>query len=679
MKIKVSIVALLTLWVALPGNAAEPVSPTIKNFEQVSPELAEQKRCLSCHAGIETINALMAASWGADTQCEVCHQGNPTAATKGEAHRGLIAHPGDLRVIRQTCGQCHDDAGTIRRDVEGLIPSVVRLSRAVSRGERNHGARVLRSTMSTAAGEIAATRYLWGAQEGTEPVYGVRPVEAVAGMPAEPNTVKALRQLPAADQSDADNLLRNECLKCHLWTRGESSAGLYRAGGCDACHVLYADDGLSRSSDPTTPKAAPGHPVTHEITVKVPSSQCLHCHNRHGNQIGLSYSGLSATQGSVPYQADGTPQAPKYGGNYQQTWPDVHGAGGMECIDCHTSTDVHGTGALFVSKNSAVAIDCESCHGNLTTPPTRTDRRNQPLVNLTSHGQELVLHGKVSGQQWTVLQVDKLLARDALPLAMRIPAHLQEQYDTQGVKQKNRLECYGCHASTAPQYYGFQFRRDDRTMAAVDWVVGIGEGTDPLVSPGAWTVDFTYQRLENPVLGINHKGRVCTLIPEYQAFFTRITETGQTPALNQVVKTKGGKNGLAFAAVQPHTVRRQALRCEYCHANPKAVGRGEAGLFIWGPGWTIENPLERVVDEHGRPLQEMARPGSRPFTKAEMDRIDRLNLCLACHQTMENPDIWKQVTDGYGLAKTNQQHKGILETMFNRALTSTTSTPRQTP
>lgn len=673
MKIRFSLVILLAGVVATPLSAAEIARPTAKSFEEVSPQLAQEKRCLSCHAGIENINALMSQAWGADTKCEVCHRGKPTAHTKVEAHQGMIVHPGDFRVMDQTCGQCHDDQGVIRPDIEGMIPSVVRMSRVVTRGERNHVPRCLRNSMSTAAGEIATTRYLWGAQDALTPLYGVRAINALAGMPAEPNTVKALQALPAATSSAADNLLRNECLKCHLWTRGESTSGLYRGSGCDACHVLYGDDGLSRSADPTAPKTASGHPRTHEITVKIPSSQCLHCHNKEGNHIGMSYVGMSATNGGVPYQADGTPQAPKYGSTYQQTWPDVHFSRGMDCIDCHTSKDLHGTGSLYASKNVEVAIDCESCHGTTTAAPTLKDRRNQSLPNIITQGQEVLLQGKVSGQRWNVIQIDKLLARDALPVAMRIPAHLQESYDEKGVKQKNRLECYACHATTAPQYYGYQFRRDDRAMAPVDWVQGIGEATAPVLSQGAWAVDFTYQRLESPVLGVNQRGRVSSFIPEYQAFFTMITDAAETPVVNQVVKTRHGKNGIAFSAVQPHTITRQSLRCEYCHTDPKALGLGEAGMAVWSPGWNMEAPLERIVDEQGTAVQEMARQGTRPYTRAEMDRVDRLNICVSCHVTMDNPELWKQVTDGYGFAKTNQQHKGILEKMFNRVLTKGTA------
>jgi len=64
--------------------------------------------------------------------------------------------------------------------------------------------------------------------------------------------------------------------------------GDYRASGCTACHVIYANDrstkhsgqyaafgnsGFSASKDPTIPHDKPGHPIRHEFTRSIPSSQ----------------------------------------------------------------------------------------------------------------------------------------------------------------------------------------------------------------------------------------------------------------------------------------------------------------------------------------------------------------------------------------------------------------------
>ncbi len=74
--------------------------------------------------------------------------------------------------------------------------------------------------------------------------------------------------------------------------------GDYRSSGCSACHVVYANDrsptnsgwwskyghqGLSFSKDPTIPKNERGHPILHQFTRAVPSSQCMNCHMHQGN------------------------------------------------------------------------------------------------------------------------------------------------------------------------------------------------------------------------------------------------------------------------------------------------------------------------------------------------------------------------------------------------------------
>src|SRR2546427_1093354 len=84
--------------------------------------------------------------------------------------------------------------------------------------------------------------------------------------------------------------------------------GDYRASGCTACHVIYANDrdplhsgayaqfghaGFSASSDPTIPKNEPGHPIRHVFTRSIPSSQCMICHIHPGTNMVTTYFGLT--------------------------------------------------------------------------------------------------------------------------------------------------------------------------------------------------------------------------------------------------------------------------------------------------------------------------------------------------------------------------------------------------
>lgn len=82
--------------------------------------------------------------------------------------------------------------------------------------------------------------------------------------------------------------------------------GDYRSSGCTACHVIYANDrspsqsgwyakygnqGLSFSADKTIRKDERGHPIIHQFTRAIPTSQCMNCHMHQGNLFVNPYLG----------------------------------------------------------------------------------------------------------------------------------------------------------------------------------------------------------------------------------------------------------------------------------------------------------------------------------------------------------------------------------------------------
>ena len=98
--------------------------------------------------------------------------------------------------------------------------------------------------------------------------------------------------------------------------------GDYRHSGCTACHVIYANDrnpvhsgpyaafgnqGRSAQMDPTIPKNESGHPIKHELTRAIPTSQCIVCHIHPGTNMVASYLGYiwwdSETDGANMYPA----------------------------------------------------------------------------------------------------------------------------------------------------------------------------------------------------------------------------------------------------------------------------------------------------------------------------------------------------------------------------------------
>ena len=100
--------------------------------------------------------------------------------------------------------------------------------------------------------------------------------------------------------------------------------GDYRSSGCSACHVIYANDrdpSHSASStvrgksgpfehrrSQTFRKTSPGHPIKHQFTNQIPTSQCMVCHMHPGTNMVASYLGMTWWDN----ESDGDKMYPKH-------------------------------------------------------------------------------------------------------------------------------------------------------------------------------------------------------------------------------------------------------------------------------------------------------------------------------------------------------------------------------
>lgn len=198
----------------------------------------------------------------------------------------MYANPTDLRVIGETCGTCHEEY------VDNIAKSL-------------HG---------TSAGIISGTRYTWSAQADKNAIYATYAVEDKDGDVKAENALPSLKELPyydpnkpiSATNHPADDYLRNQCLRCHVWSTGHQRAGGdYRASGCAACHVPYDNDGTYKGGDKMKPylnaKTEKGdlkkpRAKLHRLERFMDTWQCQHCHNR-GARTGVSYTGMMESDG----------------------------------------------------------------------------------------------------------------------------------------------------------------------------------------------------------------------------------------------------------------------------------------------------------------------------------------------------------------------------------------------
>jgi len=105
------------------------------------------------------------------------------------------------------------------------------------------------------------------------------------------------------------NITKTRLNDPHLWFLGTNEQpGDYRSSGCTACHTIYANDrdpkhsaqyakfgndGKTQTKDPTIPKDKSGHPIKHEFTRAIPSSQCMTCHMHQPNVFVNSFYGTT--------------------------------------------------------------------------------------------------------------------------------------------------------------------------------------------------------------------------------------------------------------------------------------------------------------------------------------------------------------------------------------------------
>lgn len=119
------------------------------------------------------------------------------------------------------------------------------------------------------------------------------------------------------------NLHKTRLNDPHLWFLGTNDQpGDYRSSGCSACHVVYANDrsqvhsgsyakygnrGRTFSADSIISGRESGHPIKHQFTSAIPSSQCMTCHMHQANGFMNTFFGLQMWD----YETDGEAMYPE--------------------------------------------------------------------------------------------------------------------------------------------------------------------------------------------------------------------------------------------------------------------------------------------------------------------------------------------------------------------------------
>ncbi len=563
--VAIALLAIATLLASIDGDAATRVA-----MADLPRTLgANSSGCIQCHAGIEEIHP------GYKLTCVDCHGGDGAATEKDKAHvlpkqpppsdeRVLprnfelawqrFVNPSNLRVAKQVCGDCHDP----------LVQDV------------------MKSLHATTCGHLGDGYYENGITKAKTPSFGVfGETDDDGDVPK--GALRAVTQVPAPSDGPADriethyqDLPRKACMQCHLWSEGRAVKGRlgmdgdYRGEGCAACHVTYADDGRSKSGDPTIDKSEPGHPLQHRFTNKIPTDTCAKCHYGDAS-IGLSFQGKAQLVPGMPAGPDvpGTTDTLKNGVFYVEdpelTPPDVHHQRGMHCIDCHTAQDVMGDGNIWPQMDHAVEIECVSCHGTIDAVSDLRTQKGRRVTNLFQEGDRFFLVSKVTGKRHEVTQSKHVVDPQHPSYNPRAAAAMTTAHD--------RLECYACHASWNVDFFGFHFDRNEQ-FTQLDLISG--RRTKGRVT----TQEKVFSSWNQLRLGFNHEGMIAPYMVGFSTIGSFHDENGAAYVDQGLPLSAAGMSGVTLVPHQTHTTRKEARDCVECHRTGVTYGLGSTNFRI---------------------------------------------------------------------------------------------------
>lgn len=469
------------------------------------------------------------------------------------------------------------------------------------------------------------------------------------------------------------------CGDCHLGSAGANNRyGDFRSSGCTSCHMQYSLDGRYTGTDPQINKLEPADPdniddperphvkrhmirsvartlVSGETIQGIDDYACAGCH-QGSNRTVMQYWGIRLDQNQDVRRGNQYPAQPvtyrntandprlfdaivdnntfngrnanQYlleedydGDGRDDTPPDVHYAAGMGCIDCHGSHDLHGgtvgdnSTTILSRQEQAVAISCESCHGDAenyanTGPATNYDGQavvaaldtaGNPLRHVVVEDGELFLYSRLTGNKHYVKQtkdvvvdsgkVDPLTGETIYSAAGSFAmgradgsaatglGPQQTGGVTAGFSHGDNLSCVACHASWTNSCIGCHLGGEYNNGNNFSNITG-----ERIVFRQA-NADFVYQTPVPFQLGVDTHGKIAPMSPNTETFFQYRDRNG----IDSQIFTFSDRNGhgsnpasghpsLSHNVMMPHSIRGKvtatnegARSCVSCHLTTSSL------------------------------------------------------------------------------------------------------------
>ncbi len=331
-----SLLFLLTLLLAWWMNSRAP-----KPVELIPTLTGQPEYCLTCHADLPEISASHPVkTFG----CVSCHGGERLALDADLAHSTMRggANPSDLSVVEASCGggNCHSGSEA---------------------DDRHHIQRVLTSVQSTYAGAIASIRFTFGAQTDLTARFGI---SAVTDEHSQTGITSLAAFDPTSESNPSIQKFSGNCLTCHINAAPREGDVYARQTGCAACHTPLRLPQNSQNLGGVSRRDEGGG--VHILTTAIPYTQCNACHNRGNYDLRTMTFIERSDYPTIRLSDHPTTRLQDY---YQPISQFTLCEYTLDCVDCHTRSEVMGDGDLYSSQAEIQYVQCKTCHGTLTELP----------------------------------------------------------------------------------------------------------------------------------------------------------------------------------------------------------------------------------------------------------------------------------------------------------------------
>lgn len=108
---------------------------------------------------------------------------------------------------------------------------------------------------------------------------------------------------------------------------------------------------------------------------KCHATSCYDCHSLTPHNEDTANEIETCDKCHMKKQATFSGFMPKYSSEGPSA--DIHFEAGFNCMDCHTSTEIHGDGEVYTDMTEAVKVECEDCHSQDLTIEAHATHENE--------------------------------------------------------------------------------------------------------------------------------------------------------------------------------------------------------------------------------------------------------------------------------------------------------------